>query len=169
MNMLLIIGEDLHEAALRHASSVPKQGATLASGALYTVLPEESSKWIERLWDQIEHALSTAWDQGKEAARHIVDDFHSELVAAGHEIGEHLQTVRAALRERLNTYLHDIIEGALARVQPEITIGGRQVAIKSVKIDQTVKLSGSLKASLEDICEFVAEGEMSLSAEYAIA
>jgi hypothetical protein len=36
----------------------------------------------------------------------------------------------------------------------------------TVTIEQKIKLSGSLKASLEEICEFVAEGEISLSAEY---
>jgi len=53
------------------------------------------------------------------------------------------------------------VEGALARVQPTIKVAGREIAIRGVTIEQTLHMSGSLKASLEEICEFVAEGEIS--------
>src|SRR5437773_4301088 len=47
---------------------------------------------------------------------------------------------------------------ALQRVRPTISVGGHELMMATVTIEQKIKLSGSLKASLEEICEFVAEG-----------
>ena len=79
------------------------------------------------------------------------------------------EAIRQAITARIGVYLKDVIDQALESVRPSIVVGGSTLAVTSVTIDQKLKLSGSLKASLESICEFIAEGEISLAAEYGSA
>jgi hypothetical protein len=62
--------------------------------------------------------------------------------------------------------LQTVIESALARIHSSIKVGGQEISISGVGIEQKLMISGSLKASLEEICEFVAEGELTVSAHY---
>jgi len=82
------------------------------------------------------------------------------------KLGQGADKVRTVIAARLSDYIQETIDGALQRVRSSISVGGKELTMASVTIEQKIRLSGSLKASLQEVCEFVAEGEISLSAEY---
>ncbi len=51
--------------------------------------------------------------------------------------------MRRAIAEKLEVYLQVTIEGALKRVSPVISIGHQQLNLKTVTLEQRIKLSGS--------------------------
>jgi hypothetical protein len=130
-------------------------------------LDAETADWISRSWDEVEGALRSAYHDGMEAARPLIDGVAAKTKELVESASKRAEVVRAALNERLNTYLQTLIDEALKRVRPTVSVGGRELAMVSVTLEQEINLSGSLKASLTEVCEFIAEGKMSLSAEYA--
>lgn len=167
MKLLAVVDEQVHQDALGAARRIGTV-QTVSQTGLNTVQVDEVMAWVTRLWDPIEEAIVMAYRQGMAAARPIVEQLHTELTALANNVSARARDVQAILSERLNTYLMRAIDGALGRVRDHITVGAKQFTINSVKVDQKVSVSSSLKMSLSEICEFVAEGEIALSAEYAL-
>lgn len=168
MLLVAILDQDVFSHALSHAADIGR-GASLPAGLLRAPLDDDEKIHLERVWDSVQGALQRAYREGIEAAQplvHRVSEQFAELVA---KFKERAEDIRAAISARLNDFLRGAIEGALARIQPTIKIGGREIAMSGVTIEQKIKMSGSLKSSLEEICAFVAEGELKLSAKYGSA
>ena len=164
---MVMIASDVHTAAIREARAVGGQ-TLLDSNFLNAPLGDDAENWVTRIWDETEVALRTAYQQGMEAARPLIDKISiltQELIS---KLGQRADGVRAVIVARLSTYIQKTIDGALQRVRPMITVGGKELGMTSVTIEQKITLSGSLKASLHEVCEFVAEGEISLAAEYGV-
>ena len=126
-------------------------------------LDDEASTWISTIWDVVESAIQRAYREGMAAAQPLIDQASAMLANLTQKIKE----VRTVISERLNTYLQDAIDGALQRVRAGLSIGGSTLKLQRVTVEQRINMSGSLKASLAEICAFVAEGSISLSAEYS--
>jgi hypothetical protein len=167
-SIVAIVSEDLHLSALRVAEKLGEQGL-LSARLLNAPLDDETSSWITRIWDSVESALNTAYHSGIEEARFHISEAAEEISELGSSLKRRANEVRAAIAAKLDAYLQAVIDGALRRVRSSVNIGGRTLELSKVSIEQKVTFSGSLKASLEEICEFVAEGELSLSAEYGSA
>jgi hypothetical protein len=168
MKLLVTVDDSVHTAALRKARELG-EGPTLPGTVLHAMLDDDVSSWVRRIWDDAEAAIRRAYHEGLDAAQPYIQKVSDRLSELGSATAKHIEEVRAIVTAKLNAYLQETIDGALSRVRGTVSIGGRAFSIEKVTIDQTVKLSGSLKASLEEICEFVAEGEISLSAEYGSA
>jgi len=168
--MLMTIGvtESIHLAALRSAREVGRD-KPLPAGLLNAPLDDDSRTWIDDIWDKAETALKRAYKDGMAAARPYIDKATALLGQAAEAVGKAIGDVHAVVMERLNRYLKDAIDGALAQVRPFVSIGGEMLRLRKVTLEQKVTLSGSVKASLEEICEFVAEGEVNLATEYGSA
>lgn len=165
MQLLVIISDDVHTVALRQARAQGK-GAPLPDHLLNALLDDEFRTWVAKVWDNVEGALNRAYTEGIEAARPFIEKVSNNLTEINAKFANRAEEIRAVISARLNLYLQQAIDGALERVRPSIAIGGRELVMTSVTIEQRIKMSGSFKASLESICEFVAEGEISLSAAY---
>ena len=165
MELLIILSDDVHVAALRHARALGS-GEKLPAHLMNAMLDDEIEVWVRKIWDPVEAALREAFSQSVTAARSYIDEAVRQLNELVSQLGKKAEQVRAIIAARLNEYLKQAIDGALQRVRPTITVGTNELKVASVTIEQKIKLSGSLKASLEEICEFVAEGEITLSAEY---
>lgn len=168
MQLVAIIGQDLFSSALRRASDIGR-GVPLPAGLLHAPLDDDTKTWIERIWSTVLGALQHAYREGIGAAQPLVYKAAEQFSELSATLKGRVDDVRAAIAERLNAFLRDMVEGALARVQSVIKVGGREIAMTGVTIEQKIKVTGSLKASLEEICSFVAEGEMTLSATYGSA
>jgi len=59
-----------------------------------------------------------------------------------------------------------VIDEALGRVEAVITVGGRELAVTGVTIGQRISFSSSLKVAVSEVCQFAAQGELTVSAEY---
>jgi hypothetical protein len=168
MEILTLVGDDIHEAALARAvaidSAVPASG-----GALQAPLSDDVRQWLDRIWDATEGALLRARRQGKEAAAVLVQKVETLLQEAGAALADRWQALRDALAARLNAYLAAVVDAAVALVRPTLAIGSQVLRVTTVTVQQRLLLSGSIKASLEEIVELVAEGELTLSAQYGSA
>jgi hypothetical protein len=166
MKVVAIVDEEMHMKALAAARHI---GTTqvLSTHGLNAVQVDEVMEWVIGLWDPIEAAISKACQQGMEAARPLVLQVQADLATLCNNASERARQVRAVLVERLNTYLMQVIDGALSRIRDHVTVGAKKFTISSITVDQKVSVSSSLKMSLSEICEFVAEGEIAVSAEYS--
>ena len=166
MKLLVFISDEVQIDAFRQARELGKN-VPLPAHVWNVPLDDETGTWIDRIWDTMEGALRRAYFEGLTAARPLIESVSALMTEVTSNLAKRAEVVRAVITERLNTYLHTVIDGALQRVRPTLSVGGRELKLRSVMVEQRINLSGSLQASLEEICEFVAEGEISLSAEYS--
>ncbi|GHC89677.1 hypothetical protein GCM10007320_37600 [Pseudorhodoferax aquiterrae] len=164
---LLVLDDTIFQNALRAAQAMGRD-IPLPSGMLNSPLTDELADWVDRLWDFAEAALVRAYRDGRAAAQPMIDQLGAKLQEAGAAVANRLNDIRAALTEKLNACLQAAIDGALARVRPFVLVGGERLALQKVGVEQKISLSGSLKASLESLCEFVADGEFAISTEYGM-
>jgi len=168
MKVLAVVNEQVHHEALAAARRIGVTQVSADSG-LPTVQVDDVMRWVNRLWDPIEEAIAQAYHQGMAAAQPMIDGLNAQIAELLANTSARAREVRTIIAERLNTYLTNTIDGALSRVRASISVGGQTLIISNVTVEQKLSLSSSLKMSLSEICEFVAEGELTLSAEYGAA
>ncbi len=159
------ITESMHLAALRAAREIGKN-EPLSPGVLNAPLDNAAMTWVNKIWDVAEAAIKNAVRDGVAAAQPMIDRVGSMLNEAAESVGTHMAAVRDWLKKRLDAYLKAAVDDALMEVRPYVTIGGAMLKLSKVTLEQKLTLSGSVSASLEQICEFVAEGEVTLATEY---
>jgi hypothetical protein len=164
MNLLIVVSDDVHRTALLKARKVGNE-LTLPAGLLNAPLDDDASTWISNIWDVVESAIQRAYREGMAAAQPLIDQASIMLT----NLTQKAKEVRTVISERLNVYLQSAIDGALQRVRAGLSIGGSELKLQRVTVEQRINMSGSVKASLAEVCAFVAEGSISLSAEYSIA
>jgi hypothetical protein len=166
MKLLVFISDEVQIEAFRQARELGKHGPLPAQG-LPASLDAETESWIERLWDAMEGALRRAYFDGLPAARPLIEAVAGLMTELTRTLAKQAEDVRTVITARLNTYLHTVIDEALQRVRPTLSVGGRALQLTRVTVEQQITLSGSLQAWLAEICEFVAAGEIAFSAEYS--
>lgn len=167
MHLLAIVSDEVHLAALRKARQLGNDQRFrihLFDGPL----DGEVTDCVNRIWNEMEGALRRAHHEGVQAARPLIESISASMTDLLAPLGTRAEQVRTAIAERLNTYLQTSIDGALERIRATMKVGGRELSMVSMTVQQKINLSGSLKASLQEVCTFVASGEISLSAEYAL-
>jgi len=168
MQLFAIVDNEIFEDSIslaRNAGFDQKFG----TGAMHAPMSAELDYWVNKIWDVTESTLRLARDAGAGAIAGQLEKLSIGWAEVNEKFKQGAERVRAAIIARLNDFLRRLIEGALSRVQSSIKIGDREIAISGVTIEQKLKLGGSLKASLEEICEFIGEGEISLAANYGTA
>lgn len=169
MDILLIVGDDIHEAALAQARAIGSVAAAGGHGALNAPLADDVLRWLDDIWDSAEAALLRARRDGRAAAQSFVDQVGKLVDDAAVALADRYQALRDALLARLNEYLGSVVDAALRLLRPTLTVGTQALPVRSVTVQQHLKLSGSIKASLQEIVAVVAEGQLSVTAEYAEA
>jgi len=168
MQVLAVLTVQHHESALAQARRIGLS-ALLSADRANAPLSADATHWLNEIWDQIELAVDRAMKRGLQAAQPIlarVNELVDEVLGLGSAwVDEVLLTVRT----RLSVYLRSAIEQALTLVQQSVVIGGQSFRIDRVVLSHTISLSSSIKASLTEVCEFVGEGQIELSAEYCAA
>jgi hypothetical protein len=167
MQLIALVNEDINRVALRAARVVGSE-TPLALEGFTAPLDNEMLAGVTKIWDKIEEAITSACQSGVDAARPLIDEVERRIGEFAKGVTKAAQQIRAVISERLHVYLKSVIDGALQRVQATISVGGQELKITSVTVEQKVSMSTSIKASLTEICEFVADGEFTLSAEYGV-
>lgn len=166
MKILAVVNDEVHQNALKQARAIGDGGVPSNDG-LKSILDDEVSQWVTRLWDSVEEAITRAYRQGSQAAAAAIEQVNRQLDELLKSSAKAARQVQSIIAERLHTYLQQAVDGALRRVRATINIGGQDLMMRSVTVEQKVNVSTSIKMSLTEICEFVADGEITLSAEYA--
>ena len=166
MQALALAHREDFEAALAAGRAVGEGGelrglaAPLGAGLLGRV---------SEAWDHIEATLQEAWSQGRAFVRDTAAATAIRVQEIVEAAGNAALSVHQMVLEKLNGYLSDLIDRALARVRPSVTVGERTLELDAVELEQKITLSGSLKVSIEEVCSLTAEGEIALTAHYAVS
>jgi hypothetical protein len=166
VTVFMVLTQESQQAAFDKANAISLV-PPLPPGQMNAALEMDVRVWAERLWEQAQVALVNARQKGMEAARPYIASFSAMLDEIAEKAQEHATIIGDRVAERMNTYVQGSIDSALSRLQPTLTVDSRKMRISNVTVEQKIKLSGSLKASLEGICEFTAEGELTLAVEYS--
>jgi predicted YcjX-like family ATPase len=123
---------------------------------------------VAEAWDEIESALRDAYWRGRDSARAAIDAAIKRAEEGVAAAGRKAKEVQEALLARLQMYLRTLIDEALAQVRDAIQVGSRTLSLTSVQLSQTVALSGSLKASINEVASLTATGQLVVSSEYGV-
>ena len=162
-NTILLTAND-HLAALRAARTqyVPAIDRSRANAPVLT----EVDKWFGDIWDQIEGVVIEAARGFRDQAEKIKDYALALLDKAQAALGNQSRELLAKLIRAIEDYIQRVIDSAIARVKATIKVGVLDLKIESVSVEQEIKMSASLKAALTELIIFVAEGTLSISANY---
>lgn len=168
MKMLILMNDRVQEEAIQSARRLGGDGL-LPAGVLNAPLGSDALEWTSKIWDEMEFALKSAYRNGMDAARPIIDKVSALTQQVNTQLMASAEEIRIAVSAKLSSYVQTVIDGALSQVRSTITVGGQILHMSSVTIDQKITLSGSLKFALQEVCEFVAKGEIALAAAYAVS
>ena len=121
---------------------------------------------VSEAWDHIEATLEEAWNRGRAFVRDAATATAVRVQEIVEAAGAGARAVHDGVLEKLNGYVSALIDRALARVRPSVTVADRSLELESVELEQTITLSGSLKVSIEEVCALTAEGEIAVTAHY---
>jgi hypothetical protein len=167
MSITVMISEDVVREAL--ARSKRRSDGVPTSDALNTVPDKEQEIWIQRVWNAAEEAVVTAMRTGMSTAHQWIEKVESLLMQISKEVEQVNEAVGAEVLRRLHATLRDLVEQCIERCIVSVKIEGVTAKISEVTVGHTVKLSGSVSASLSKLCEFVADGTLSVTVKYVSA
>ena len=123
---------------------------------------------IEEVWDSIEAALRHAFQFGREEAVQLMNAAAEKTEALLKEAGQKAREIQDAILQRLHTFTQALFEGMLSRVPTTIKIGIAEYPLKTVKLNQKLVATGSLKTNLAEVLSLAANGEIEVIAEYLL-
>lgn len=169
--LTLYLDRAMHVRALKSAetrapSMFESAEGRLVGDGLYAPLPDDARHWLGRLWGVVTQALLLAATEGYEKAKPVISEFNNLFQQAQADLGIGLLLVRDELIGRMNAYIKALIKLALGSVEAIINVGGRDMQVTTVTLQQSLKMSGSVSLSITDICQFVSEGQLIISAQY---
>jgi hypothetical protein len=165
--LLLATRSDVHEEALAAANALAPE-PPLPGGRMNAPSLDDIKAWVTRLWDTAVGAIEAAWEDGAGAAQHLVERFGEELRELRTSFADGAAAVTEMVSEKLAAYVRTLTRRLLRLFEGEITIASRRFEVRGVTVQQRVKMTGSLKASLSDLCSLVSEGEINVTATYQV-
>jgi hypothetical protein len=164
MQALALTHRDDFDAALEVARKIGQGGEV---SGLAAPLGAALRGHLSDAWDHIESTLEQAWTLGRGFARGVAEATAIKVQEIVDAAGEGAHALHNRILEKLNGYISALIDRALARVRPVITVAGNTLQLESVELVETLTLSGSLQLSITDVCALTAEGEIEIKASYA--
>lgn len=152
------------EAALAAARMI---GAGELTG-LAAPLGRTAMARLDKAWNAVEQAMRAAYERGREAADQLIAD----AVATTEKLLLEAQRgadLRDELMARMQTWLADIVDRCLQTVRTSVTVGDRALDLAMVQVHHSIRVGGSLKASITDLCSLAADGQLTVVAEYRVA
>ena len=166
MLLVVVLRDDQHYQALKAARQIDLRIA-VSAGKANAPLIADATRWLSEIWDSVEETLASARKRGLEASRMFMAEVSRKVDEMVTLSTSWVDDVLTVIRERLSSYLRHAIQEALRIVQNTIIVGERELKLDRVTLSNSIKVSASVKASLLEVCEFIGEGQIELSAEYS--
>lgn len=156
-----------NRSILEHAISVssPREGDAVFEG-LNSMLDAISRGVLSEIWEEVVRTIRIGFELGFERARPVYDKTIARCQELLEEAGDAAATVKAALRDQLQTLLRDYIDGTLLIIRPSLRIGVTELQLQVVEVNHKIILGGDMSLSLERVFKFIAAGELSIAAKY---
>jgi hypothetical protein len=164
--LLLAARAKLHGEALAAADAIGSDQQTKV-GSLNAPVLDDAALWVSRLWDTATGAIEAAWEDGRGAATALIERFGEEVSELRGSFSEGAAAVIDLVAERLTEYARTLTRRLMSQFEENLTVGGHRFEVRGVTVQQKLKMTGSLKASLSELCSFVSEGDITISASYA--
>lgn len=164
MQMVAVITRQDFEAALAASREV---GTSAGNGGLGAPLDGAFFGRVQEIWDNIETALTNAFQFGAEYARGYIDaavKAANDLIA---QVGRGAGAVQQELLKRVQAYLSKLVDTAIKQVRPAVTIDDRKLALETIDISYNVSLGGSLGVTIANLASLTSTGAITISAHYA--
>ena len=117
-----------------------------------------------RLTDLVTRCARDGFDLAKEEVGAFLD-FVTERSA---ELGARAERFRELIQEKVRQLIASMFDLVLQAFRAEVSIGGRAFVLDTVQLEQKLIYSGSLKASLNELCSFVGGGEVVVTGSYKL-
>jgi F0F1-type ATP synthase membrane subunit b/b' len=151
------------EAALKAADDEGKDGNY---AGLHAPLDAGLRGKIAEVWNSIKSALRGAYVHGKEESQLALDKAVAQAESLIASAGAHARDVQQALQDKISRYLSRFVDAALSQVKATVRVGGADLRLDAVEVSQSISLTGSLKASLQEIVGLTSEGQLTVNASY---
>ena len=122
---------------------------------------------IDEAWDAIKETLRDAFERGSEYTHDQVAKAIAAAQDAIEAAGQRAREVRDELMLRLQSYLDTRVDDALTLVREKVVVAGRELTLSGVQLTNTITLSGSLSASIQQVATATATGQLEVSASYS--
>jgi hypothetical protein len=163
MQMVAVITRQDFEAALAASREV---GKSAGNNGLAAPLDGAFIGRIREVWDDVESALTKAFQFGAEYAKESIDaavKAANDLMA---QAGKGARAVQQELLKRVQAYLSTLVDTAIEQVRPAVAVGDRKLALETVDISYSVSLGGSLGVTIANLASLTSTGEITISAHY---
>ncbi|QJW37139.1 hypothetical protein [Cellulosimicrobium protaetiae] len=155
------------EDALAHAGALGAGGDDLAG--LSAPADGGFLGKLSEVWESIERALREAFVHGAERATAARDAAVALAERCMEEAGRRARDVHQALLSRLQDYVGTLVDTMLARLRPAFAVGGSDLTLDSVDVNQRISFTGSLKAAITEVVALTSSGELTVSAGYRVS
>ncbi len=159
----LILRQDFEDAV--DAARAVGNGSGQVPG-LATSLDSALAGKVRAVWDQIEAALRTAFEYGREKAAPLLTAAASEAEALVASAGRRAAEVQQSILAKLNEYVTRLTDNALSRVRTELVFSGATWRLDGVELAQTISLTGSLSTNITSLVTLTSGGELTVNARY---
>jgi hypothetical protein len=121
---------------------------------------------VEEVWDSIESALRQAFLFGRDEASQLMNAATEKVEQLLKEAGQKAREIQDAILERLHAFTEALFQGMLSRITTTMKIGASEFTLRSVKLNQKLVATGSVKTNLAEVLSLAANGEIEVNAEY---
>jgi hypothetical protein len=166
MSLTVVVDESVLDRAIARASG---GGGTRSLAGLNAPLDTIVAGRVSEVWNAMTTALRKGFELGEERARQYLDaaiDRCREVLA---EAGDTAAEVARELRDRLRELIRSYIEEALGVMESSVRIGGRELVVSSIAVEQKVILTGDLTLSMAAAFKLASSGEIKVAASYTLA
>jgi hypothetical protein len=103
---------------------------------------------------------------GRDEASQLMNAATEKVEQLLKEAGQKAREIQDAILERLHAFTEALFQGMLSRITTTMKIGASEFTLRSVKLNQKLVATGSVKTNLAEVLSLAANGEIEVNAEY---
>lgn len=169
MQLSILADRQMFEQAAQAARQVGRGENDDKGSALATITPGVMYAQVDEAWDEIEGALRKVFQLGHSKAQGLLDKAIRTAEELVNQAGRNANEVYDLLLSKLRVFYEELVQQALTRFPTQIFLGDKTAyTIAKLSFSQKVALTGSIEFSMTQLFNLVANGEISIMAEYSL-
>jgi len=166
-SVIITLTDDIIDRAFQSAQTVSKVTYS-DTGAIFRGGADETDTAVETAITKIRELMKDTAHKGWAFVRERFDNVMQFIKEKAEDLGENAKAFRDRLMDRIKTIFGEMYDMLLSTLKNTIMIGGQSYQMESVEIEHSLKLTGELELSIETLCKFAAEGEISIMGSYTL-
>lgn len=166
-SITITLTDDIIELAFQGQSPINTAIYT-DTGSIFRGGSEDTDAAIELTLIRIRDLMKDAAHRGWEYVREKFDMVIQFIKDKSNDLGEKAKEYKDRLMERIKTVFVEMYNLLLSTLKNKIKIGELYYQMETVEIEHVLKLTGELEVSIEMLCKFATEGEISIKGSYVL-